>query len=121
MLYKLWMSVYKEFLLLKRDIGGVMTLFLMPLVLIITVTLIQDSSYKKGNDVKIPILLVDYDKGNVSKTIFDNLRKSTIFSVVTTIDNVPITEAVAKEAVFKGKYQLALIIPSHLSVDLQSN
>lgn len=115
------MSVYKEFLLLKRDIGGVMTLFLMPLVLIITVTLIQDSSYKKGNDVKIPILLVDYDKGNVSKTIFDNLRKSTIFSVVTTIDNVPITEAVAKEAVFKGKYQLALIIPSHLSVDLQSN
>ncbi|WP_165830467.1 ABC transporter permease [Flavobacterium aquariorum] len=120
MLYKLWMSVYKEFLLLKRDMGGVVTLFLMPLVLIITVTLIQDSTYKKGNDVKIPILLVDYDKGNVSKTIFDNLNKSNVFSVVTTIDNTPITEAVAKEAVFKGKYQLAIIIPSHLSTDLQA-
>ncbi|QKJ63288.1 ABC transporter permease [Flavobacterium sp. M31R6] len=120
MLYKLWMSVYKEFLLLKRDMGGVVTLFLMPLVLIITVTLIQDSTYKKGNDVKIPILLVDYDKGNVSKTIFDNLQKSNVFSVVTTIDNTPITEAVAKEAVFKGKYQLAIIIPSHLSTDLQA-
>ncbi|PZX92035.1 ABC transporter permease [Flavobacterium aquariorum] len=114
------MSVYKEFLLLKRDMGGVVTLFLMPLVLIITVTLIQDSTYKKGNDVKIPILLVDYDKGNVSKTIFDNLNKSNVFSVVTTIDNTPITEAVAKEAVFKGKYQLAIIIPSHLSTDLQA-
>jgi ABC-2 type transport system permease protein len=119
MLYKLWMSVYKEFLLLKRDMGGVVTLFLMPLVLIITVTLIQDSTYKKGNDVKIPILLVDYDKGTVSKTIFENLQKSNAFSVVTTIDNTPITEAVAKEAVFKGKYQLAIIIPSHLSTDLQ--
>ena len=114
------MSVYKEFLLLKRDMGGVVTLFLMPLVLIITVTLIQDSTYKKGNDAKIPILLVDYDKGNVSKTIFDNLQKSDVFSVVTTLDNAPITEAVAKEAVFKGKYQLAIIIPSHLSTDLQA-
>lgn len=114
------MSVYKEFLLLKRDMGGVVTLFLMPLVLIITVTLIQDSTYKKGDDVKIPILLVDYDKGNVSKTIFDNLNKSNVFSVVTTIDDTPITEAVAKEAVFKGKYQLAIIIPSHLSTDLQA-
>ncbi|HKO77261.1 MAG TPA: ABC transporter permease [Flavobacterium sp.] len=114
------MSVYKEFLLLKRDMGGVVTLFLMPLVLIITVTLIQDSTFKMVNDTKIPILLVDYDKGNVSKTIFDNLQKSNAFSVVTTIDNRPITEAVAKEAVFKGKYQLAIVIPPHLSTDLQA-
>jgi ABC-2 type transport system permease protein len=114
------MSVYKEFLLLKRDMGGVVTLFLMPLVLIIVVTLIQDSTFKTINDSKIPILLVDYDKGNVSKTIFDNLQKGNVFSVVTTLDNQPITEAMAKEAVFKGKYQMAIVIPSHLSTDLQA-
>jgi ABC-2 type transport system permease protein len=100
--------------------GGVVTLFLMPLVLIITVTLIQDSTFKKVNDSKIPILLVDYDKGNVSKTVYDNLQKSNVFSVITTIENEPITETIAKEAVFKGKYQLAIIIPSHLSIDLQA-
>ncbi len=100
--------------------GGVVTLFLMPLVLIITVTLIQDSTFKTKNDSKIPILLVDYDKGNVSKTVYDNLQKSNVFSVITKIDNQAITEAIAKEAVFKGKYQLAIIIPSHLSVDLQA-
>lgn len=114
------MSVYKEFLLLKRDMGGVVTLFLMPLVLIITVTLIQDSSYKKGQEVKIPILLVDYDKGKVSKTLFDNLKKNDVFSVITTFDNKQITEAEAKEAVFRGKYQMAIIIPPHLSIDLQT-
>ncbi|WP_264564775.1 ABC transporter permease [Flavobacterium sp. N3904] len=120
MIYKLFRSVFKEFLLLKRDMGGVVTLFLMPLVLIITVTLIQDSTFKTKNDSKIPILLVDYDKGNVSKTVYDNLQKSNVFSVITKIDNQAITEAIAKEAVFKGKYQLAIIIPSHLSVDLQA-
>ena len=91
----------------------------MPLVLIITVTLIQDSTFKTATDTKIPILLVDYDKGKVSKTVFDNLQKIPVFTILTTIDNQPITDKSAKEAVFKGKYQLAIVIPPHLSTDLQ--
>ena len=120
MVYKIWMSVVKEFLLLKRDLGGLIILFIMPLVLVITVTLIQDSTFKTISDTKIPILLVDNDKGSVSKTVFDNLEKSNLFSVVTHIDNKPITEEVAKEAVYKGKFQLAIVIPKNLSVDLQT-
>lgn len=120
MIYKLAMSVYKEFLLLKRDLGGLMTLFVMPLVLIIAVTVIQDSTFKTVSHAKIPILLVDNDNGKVSKTVYDNLRQSTIFTVVTQIDNEPLTESMAKEAVFKGKYQLAIIIPEKLSIDLQA-
>lgn len=114
------MSIYKEFLLLKRDLGGVVTLFVMPLVLIIAVTLIQDSTFKTVTNAKIHILFVDNDKGKVSKTVYDNLEKSDIFSVVTKIDNEPLSETLAKEAVFKGKYQLAIIIPKNLSSDLQT-
>ncbi|MRX39360.1 ABC transporter permease subunit [Flavobacterium sp. LC2016-23] len=114
------MSVVKEFLLLKRDLGGLIILFIMPLILVITVTLIQDSTFKTISDTKIPILLVDNDKGSVSKTVFDNLEKSNLFRVVTQIDNKPITEEVAKEAVYKGKFQLAIVIPKNLSVDLQT-
>lgn len=120
MIYKIWMSVVKEFLLLKRDLGGLIILFIMPLVLVITVTLIQDSTFKTVSNTKIQILLVDNDKGSVSKTVFDNLEKSNLFSVVTKIDNKPITEEVAKEAVYKGKFQLAIIIPQNLSSDLQT-
>lgn len=120
MVHKIWMSVVKEFLLLKRDLGGLIILFIMPLVLVITVTLIQDSTFKTISDNKIQILLVDNDKGAVSKTVFDNLEKSNLFTVVTQIDNQPITEEVAKEAVYKGKFQLAIVIPAKLSVDLQT-
>lgn len=120
MLYKIWMSIVKEFLLLKRDLGGLIILFIMPLVLVITVTLIQDSTFKTVSDSKIPILLVDNDKGSVSKTVFENLEKSNLFSVVTQIDNKTITEDVARENVFKGKFQLAIIIPQKLSSDLQA-
>lgn len=81
MLYKLYMSVVKEILLLRRDLGGVIILFVMPLVLIITVTLIQDNSFKKVSDAKIPILLVNNDNGKVSESVFENLEKSNAFSV----------------------------------------
>jgi ABC-type multidrug transport system permease subunit len=120
MLYKIWMSVVKEFLLLKRDLGGLIILFIMPLILVITVTVIQDSTFKTISDNKIQILLVDNDKGSVSKTVFDNLEKSQLFTVVTQIDNKPITEEVARENVYKGKFQLAIVIPKNLSIDLQA-
>lgn len=119
MVYKLYHSVYKEMLLLKRDFGGVIILFLMPLVLIISVTLIQDSSFKKTTNSKIPILFVDNDKGKVSHAVVENLQKSEAFSIITSIDNQPITEQIAQKLVFKGNYQMAIVIPSNLSTDLQ--
>jgi len=114
-MHKLWMSIKKEVLLLKRDFGGLVILFVMPLVLIITITLIQDSTFKTVNDSKIPILLVDNDKGDVSKVISQNLNESNSFEIISESD-----ENTAREAVFKGKYQLAIIIPKDLSKDLQS-
>ncbi|EJG01036.1 ABC-2 type transporter [Flavobacterium sp. F52] len=113
------MSIVKEFLLLKRDLGGLIILFVMPLVLVIAVTLIQDSTFKAVTDSKLEILLVDQDHGSVSKTVFENLEKSKYFTVVTQLDNKTITEEIAKENVYKGKFQLAIVIPENLSSDLQ--
>lgn len=117
-MHKLLMSIYKEALLLKRDPGGLVILFLMPLVLIITITLIQDSTFKTATETKIPILLVDNDKGEVSKLIDDNLAKSNSFKVINHIKGKPLDEAAAKEKVFNGDYQLAIIIPEGLSKGL---
>lgn len=114
------MSVLKEILLLKRDLGGVIILFVMPLVLVITVTLIQDSTFKQTSNAKIPILLVDNDKGKVSESVNENLKKSNAFEIVTLFSGKPITDEEAKQAVFKGKYQMAIVIPEHLSSDLQA-
>ncbi|MBP9848715.1 MAG: ABC transporter permease [Flavobacterium sp.] len=118
-MYKLWMSVYKEFLLLKRDFGGLIILFVMPLVLIITITLIQDSTFRSVTESKIPVVLIDNDKGEISKSVIENLNKSGQFEIVSSLDGKKLTETTAKEAVFKGKFQLAIIIPENLSKDLQ--
>lgn len=112
---KLWASAYKEFLLLTRDIGGIAILFIMPLVLIVTITLIQDSSFKTIENIDIPILVVDNDQGDVSKTILDGLKESDAFEI-----HSKTSEDEAKDLVFKGKYQMAIVIPNELSEELQA-
>lgn len=113
-MHKLWASTYKEFLLLSRDIGGIAILFVMPLVLIVTITLIQDSTFKTVSDTKIPILIVDKDQGSVSQTIFEGLHNSNSFQVITKPN-----ESDARDLVFAGNYQLAIVIPENLSRDLE--
>ena len=110
---KLLASAYKEFLLLTRDIGGLAVLFLMPLLLVITITLIQDSTFKTIKQNKIPIILVDYDKGEVSQNILQNLKSSKMFEL-TEHSN----EKLVGELIQNGKYQLAIVIPKNLSKDL---
>ena len=84
----------------------------MPLVLIVTITLIQDSTFKTVNESKIPILLVDNDKGAISETLFKGLQESNSFEVI-----LKEKEATAKDLVFNGNYQLAIVIPENLSSD----
>lgn len=112
-MHKLIASTYKEFLLLTRDIGGIAILFIMPIVLIVTITLIQDSTFKTIGDTKIPILIVDNDNENVSQIILEGLEDSQTFEIILMEDEVE-----AKDLVFKGKYQLAIIIPDNLTEGL---
>lgn len=101
-------------LLLIRDLGGIAILFIMPLLLLIVITLIQDNTFKTISNVKIPVLVVDNDNGEVSKNIIENLSESNSFEI-----HQKSSEEEAKEAVFAGEYQLAIVIPENLSVSLQ--
>ncbi|WP_430614480.1 ABC transporter permease [Flavobacterium sp. JP2137] len=119
MWYKLGMSIKKELLLLKRDFGGLIILFVMPVILVVTVTLIQNSSYQAISDRKLPIILVDNDGGSIADTIKKQINASGTFEWIDQIDGQAITEETAKKAVNKGTYQMALVLPAQLSADLK--
>lgn len=116
LLYKLWRSFIKEILLLKRDIGGIVIIFVMPLLLIVTITLIQDSTFKNLEGSKIPIIFIDNDQSDVSKNIKGELENSKTFQLLTNFN-----EKSAQEAVFSGEYQMAIVIPENLTKDLNTN
>src|SRR5690606_28769719 len=80
---KLMASAYKEVLLLLRDWGGLAILFFMPAVLIITITLIQESTFKAVGESTLPIVLVDNDSDEIGRIVASNLREAPNIQVVT--------------------------------------
>ncbi|WP_338039226.1 ABC transporter permease [Maribacter litopenaei] len=100
--------------MLTRDLGGLAVLFLMPLLLVITITLIQDNTFKTIQENKIPILLVDLDQGTVSDQVNRNLQESSLFEIIKED-----SETNAQDLVQKGDYQLAIILPKNLTKDLK--
>lgn len=116
LLYKLWRSFIKEILLLKRDIGGIVIIFVMPLLLIVTITLIQDSTFRNMEGSKIPIIFIDNDKSEISENIKKQLENSKTFELLTDFN-----EKSAEQAVFGGDYQMAIVIPKNLTKDINDN
>lgn len=120
MWYKLGKSIKKELLLQVKDIGGLIILFVMPLLLLITITMVQKGSFDSITGTRIAILFVDNDGGEIGHIVREELGKTGSFEIVEKIDNAVISENVAKNAVFKGDYQLAIVLPKNLSKDLDT-
>ncbi|HET8810542.1 MAG TPA: ABC transporter permease [Flavobacteriaceae bacterium] len=115
---KLFASLKKEYLLLSRDIGGLLILFLMPVLLVITITLIQETTFKSVRGANVEVLIVDRDHGKISEEIKKNLQEIPFLQPISTLEEKAITEKQASQLVAKGTYQLAVVIPEGLSEEL---
>lgn len=115
---KLGVSAYKEVLLLLRDWGGLAILFFMPSVLIITITLIQESTFKAVGESLLPVVLVDEDRGEIGELIARNLADANNVQLITAENGHPISNEQARQLVSDGKYQIALVIPAGISEEM---
>lgn len=113
-------SIKKEVLLLIRDLGALIILFAMPLLLVVTVTLLQDGAFKTISEQQTKVLIVDNDGGEIAQHIGKGLAANGSFIPISVLNGKPITEAIAREEVLAGNYLLAIVIPAKLSDDLQA-
>jgi ABC-2 type transport system permease protein len=118
---RLFSSIYKEFLVLIRDRAGLAILFVMPLVLIILMTIIQDATFKTVTEVDISMILVNNDKDSLGEAISDGLYSSKFFNIVEEIDGKKITKELAEELVAKGEYKIGIIIPERATEAIRGN
>ena len=116
---KLVASIYKEILLISRDLGGLIILFVMPLVLVVTVTLLQDGAFRNITEQKTAVLLVDNDYGAVGAHVRKSMEESGFFTVLSDDAIRNLTEAKAKRMICEGKFPMAIVLPTHLSEDLE--
>lgn len=113
---RLFSTLQKEILILLRDRGGLAIMFLMPMVMITIMALIQDAPFRDYQELKIPLLLVNNDKGNLGKTIEAGLRESKIFEITKNINN----DEEVKRIIKAGEFEIGIIVPENASDLLNS-
>jgi ABC-2 type transport system permease protein len=111
-LKKFFAIVKKDILELLRDWPGLTILFVMPTILLIIITLTQESAIQtKKSDIKM--ILVNADSSIFGNAIANDLRKSGHFSFT-----IYSSAKEAENAVLHGAYQLAVIIPDSVTEKL---
>lgn len=119
-MYRLLVSTYKEILLLVRDWGGMAILFFMPSALLITITLIQDSTFKAVGEAHLPVILIDEDQGEIGHLIREQIEQNPSISLVADPAGRAMDRNEARTLVANGNYQIAMVIPEGVSNELNN-
>ncbi len=111
---KVLATIYKEFLLLIRDPGGMALIFIMPLALVIVMALVQDAPFRDYQEVKLEVLFVDQDRDSLSAKVMKAFKASANVTLILKTDT-----AESKKLVQAGKYKAAIVLPPNASTDLR--
>lgn len=109
----------KDFLLLIRDIWGLVLLFLMPWALVLLMTYLQDSTFRVVHENKIPLYLLNADNDSLGNMIGQQIATTAIFDISVSKESDALTEKELENAVSRGDYMLGIIIPEHATERLR--
>jgi ABC-2 type transport system permease protein len=107
-------TIYKEFLLLIRDPGGLALIFIMPLALVIVMALVQDAPFRDYQEVKLDVLFVDQDADSLSAKVKQAFDSSPNVNLVVKTDTAEV-----KKLVQAGAFKAAIVIPANSSETLR--
>ncbi len=98
-----------------RDKVGISLMFVMPIVLVVVVTSIQNSTFQLVAKNKLPIVVCNTDTGKVSEQFIESINKIGMFEVV----QIPKEKAATVTTDMEDKDALlGIVIPSNFSVEI---
>jgi ABC-2 type transport system permease protein len=108
---KVLTATVKDFLLLVRDSAGLLVLFLMPAILVIVITLVQENILELSGQRQTEILLLDRDQGAFTVSLCSYLQEGRVHIKKFAADQ----EDTFRQLINRGRYQAGLIVPSGAS------
>jgi len=115
-MFKLWTSIKKDFRVLSRDKVGISLMFLMPIILVVVVTSIQNSTFQLVAKNKLPIVICNTDTGKSAEQFIESVNKIGMFTVTQTGKDKAISIAADME---DQDAMLGVVIPPTFSADVQ--
>ncbi|HEY8781740.1 MAG TPA: ABC transporter permease [Mucilaginibacter sp.] len=112
-MFKLVATILKDVRVLWRDIPGITLMFVMPVMLVIVVTDIQNSTFQLMSKNKLPILINNRDTGQAGKQLISSINNIGMFKVSQVSGNQ--NEKQMSDAMHGKDAMLGVIIPSNFS------
>ncbi len=109
-MYILLTIIFKELMLLLRDRGGLAVLFIMPAILLLVVSAVQHNVMMTLDRPQVRILMVDNDKGIVSKELILFFEKIPSIELIDGGDGTAVNKEDGFNLAAKGDYQFCLYI-----------
>jgi len=117
-MFKLWATIVKDVKILLRDRMGLLLMFAMPIILVIIVTSIQNSTFQLVDKNKLPVLICNTDTGQESLQLINAINKIGMFKVTLSPNNK--TAKQLADAMHSDNAMLGIIIPPNFSFQVQS-
>jgi ABC-2 type transport system permease protein len=112
-MFKLWATLKKDFRVLIRDWVGISLMFIMPIILVVVVTGLQNSTFQLMDKNKLLILVCNNDTGQSAKELISSLDKIGIFKVSQTKKGLSARQLT--DSMQNGDAMLGIIIPRYFS------
>ena len=112
-MFKLWTTIIKDIRIMTRDKVGIVLMFGMPVLLVLIVTSIQNSTFQLMDKNKIPLLVCNLDTGKISGEFIQALDKINLFKIVSVAKDQ--TEKMITDRMHKKDELLAVLIPADFS------
>ncbi len=121
-MFKFISAVKKEYLLLLRDKAGIIILFIMPMILIIIFSLLQEVTWNAiAQEPKVEMLFVNNDGDSLGINMEKGLRSSGFFDVIDSVNHAKVTAESARAAVKKGDFLIAIVVPKGVTKSMRAN
>ena len=115
---KLQAAIIKDFRILLRDKAGMALMFVMPVLLVIIVTAIQNNMFSLLGSNQVSLLLFNQDTGNTSKEFVRAVGKTGMFD----IENISAkSEQDFSVYLHRHNASAGVFIPENFSVSVQAN
>ena len=109
--------IYKDYLLLMRDVSGLCLMFVMPVALVLLMTFLQNDMIGKINETEISVIMLNQDNDVLGNSIEEQIAASENFSLTKTEDG----EHELRLAVARGDYMVGIVVPQDISDAIRHN
>ncbi len=110
-------TIVKDVKTLLRDRVGLFMMFFMPILLVVVITSVQNSTFELVNNNKISLIIYDNDKDSLSVKLIESIRKIGLFNLQ--IADSSVQESKVTTEMHDKNALVALVIPKDFTSYVQ--